>query len=204
MEKTADSIRTFIGIPLPEDVVADIAASVAALRRDYFETAKWIAPSAMHITLKFLGDVPENQLPAITDAMHAAAVNIESYRLQPHGFGAFPNQRRPRILWVGTLSPPSSHHRMFNQLETQLHHLGFEPEKRPHSPHITVARIKSKKQIPWPPENFYVNLFDNYSDFCVNSIVLFKSTLSPQGAKYSRLHETPLTDNSVSGGTIDG
>ncbi len=204
MTDKPDTRRLFIAIPLPEDVIADIAASVAELRRHYFDTAKWVAPSAMHITLKFLGDVNSDHVSKITASMDAAIRTVPAYRLHLHGFGAYPDRRRPRVLWIGTLPAPEPHLLMVTDLERSMELLGFQPETRKHTPHITIARIKNKRTVPWPPQPFIVNLFDNLPSFSVNRIVLFESTLLPQGAKYSCLHETTLTDESVSGGTIHG
>ncbi|MBN1296263.1 RNA 2',3'-cyclic phosphodiesterase [bacterium] len=201
---TEPFLRTFIAVPMPDSVIAELAGSLAELRREAFHGVRWVSPSALHLTVKFLGETPRDNLPVICDLLNRVGRANPSYSLQIEGFGAFPNTRRPRVLWTGFHPPPPPHFSLVEAIESAMKSIGFNRESRPHSAHITVARIPGHWTDPWPSRDIFVNLFDNIPPFIVNKIVLIESTLSSQGAKYSRLHEAAVGGGKDSGGITDG
>jgi len=109
---------------------------------------KPVDPSGLHVTLKFLGEIPLTDLPELQRAFHAAVQGLASFDVELCGIGAFPKLERPAVVWMGlrepgTASAPSVKH-LANRLEQQLNPLGFPSEKRAFQPHLTLARIRGR------------------------------------------------------------
>jgi 2'-5' RNA ligase len=136
-------IRTFIAIDLPDDQ----KTRFAALQREFAEHAsvlKWVTPSLLHITVRFLGGVPEPGLAPVEEAARRSSSGIEPFILHFAGLGAFPSERVPRVLWVGLRDDAgmASLRQLSARLEHELVERGFEPEERAFSPHLTLARVR--------------------------------------------------------------
>jgi 2'-5' RNA ligase len=139
----APSIRTFLAIELPESQ----KTRFTALERDFVEHAsilKWVTPSLLHITVRFLGGVPGPQLASVEEAARRSSSGIEPFVLQCAGLGAFPSERVPRVLWVGLRDDTgmASFGQLFARLEHELAERGFKSDERGFSPHLTLARVR--------------------------------------------------------------
>lgn len=154
-------------------------------------TLKVVDPSQIHITLKFLGDTEESVVPKIREAMVRAAEGIPPFDLKVQGSSAFPSKSRIRVIWVG-LNDSLPLGTMAGRLDESLSALGFEREKRPFAPHLTVARTKVEAPSPVVRQ-----IIDNHSqsDFGsqrIDRILLKKSVLTRCGPQYSTVEEVPL------------
>jgi len=179
-------MRAFIGLPASSKIRVRWAALLPRIKALGVK-ASWVAPENLHLTLKFLGDVQEVRLAEIRVAMEASAAVLQPTALDSQGIGFFPDQRRPRVLYVkysrhaGLLSCQSD-------LEERLEALDFPREYRPFEVHLTLARLK----FPWPPEALRkaVDLLsaEPWPELPVHSMVLYESTLTPQGPIYNPIH----------------
>lgn len=158
---------------------------------------KLVDPEAMHITLKFLGDTEERMVPEVQACIEDAVRNIAPFDIGFKGYGAFPNTRRMRILWIGVTGGDALV-TIAKHLEDALEELGFERENREFTPHITLGRLKgdfAKRSGVRAMDG----LFDQYKDTdfggCrVTRIVLKKSELTPNGPRYSDILEVLLPE----------
>ena len=191
-------VRAFIAIELPAEVKSSLSGLIESLRIGRERSVKWMNPESIHLTLKFLGDIPERQIVDITSAMNGAAEGFSSFDLKLEGIGAFPELKSPRVVWTGIGGDTSKLMNLQKQVEQSLVPLGFTPEKREFSAHLTLGRVRENathleradlglalgKLIP-----------ENASPFTVNRVSLMQSTLTRSGAIYNQLESIALDKN---------
>lgn len=181
-------IRTFIAVDLPEsfvDTIAEIQQEFAGVN------LKLVDPKQVHITLKFLGDVPEKSIPDTCDAL--SGIECEPFAATVHGVGAFPKPSYARVVYVGA-SPEDAFNRLHAEVERALKPLGFKREKRAFTPHATIARVKN---ISKDQRMKLVGIIERQSaievgTMTVDAIKLKKSTLALKGAIHETLTEVYL------------
>ncbi|RPJ50159.1 MAG: RNA 2',3'-cyclic phosphodiesterase [Chloroflexi bacterium] len=193
-----DAIRAFIAIELPEDIRQQLDAiekQVIARAGDPGRRAvRWVPASNMHLTLKFLGEVSTGNLQALARVMQAEAIKHRRFEMTIGQLGAFPNVRRPRVIWVGT-EAPGELSALQKAIEAETHKLGYPVEERPFSPHLTLGRISQNAR---PDEVTQVAhalgelKIGEISRMTVERIHLFRSDLLPTGAVYTSLYDYPL------------
>jgi 2'-5' RNA ligase len=147
-------------------------------------SVKIVDMANMHITLKFLGDIPEENVPAIENAIREAVAGIKSFRMRMKGAGAFPNLSRISVIWAG-LEGADKLTVIAERLEKSLKPLGFEPEKRKFSPHVTVARTRHSPNLKELAEVILDWEQGDFGEVPVDRIILKKSVLRPEGPVYS-------------------
>ncbi len=179
-------VRTFLAINLPDRQIHQLSEAVEQWRR-YRAAVRWTTASRLHLTLKFLGDVPEDMLPVISSACRQVAGRSRPFELHMGTTGTFPSMKRPRVLWVGLTSPSGRPlHTLQEALETSLEGVGLPRDERPFSPHVTVGRVKSGRNIRQLMETFMAYEPDR-SPFTVDSFALYSSTLTPKGPIYRQI-----------------
>ena len=184
-------MRLFIAINLPADVRAEITGATAALRAEAPEIA-WVAESRLHLTLKFLGEVEEGRLDALTAAMAAVAGQHRELVMTLGGIGAFPNFRRARVVWMG-IEQEARLELLHHDLELACESLGFEVEGRPFRPHLTLARVKQPLDEPRLRALSRAGKQTDFgTDFVVRSVDLMSSELSQSGPTYRTLVSAAL------------
>ncbi len=183
-------IRTFIAISVPEEVKKRISDLQSNLKR-YGAYIKWISSDSMHITLKFLGDVEESGIDTIAEAVREASSSQQPFTISVSSTGIFPNIRRPRVFWVGVEKGKEILISLAAKIEKACSELGFDPEKRSFSAHLTLGRVKSLKNIDDTLSAMNSTGFQGGS-FRVEEIIVMKSELNPRGAKYTPLHKIKL------------
>lgn len=138
------AIRAFIAIELPEEVRRDLNAIQKEIQSRVGESSRkavrWVPSANIHLTLKFLGEVSTTNLDRLTDVLQAEAARHPSFQIQFGGLGAFPNVRRPRVIWVGSQAPLELNN-LQKGIDQGTHILGYPSEDRPFSPHLTLGRI---------------------------------------------------------------
>jgi 2'-5' RNA ligase len=137
-----ESIRAFIAIELPEVVRSSLAELQNDLKRSEHAPVKWVAPDSIHLTLKFLGNVDAPKTEPIAAAISQAARTVRPFSLQLGATGAFPNLGAPRVVCVGLGGDTNSLVALHRRIERSLAPLGFSPDKRPFSPHLTLGRVR--------------------------------------------------------------
>lgn len=183
---TAGSLRLFLAVSVPGPQLDWVSERVGELRARWPE-ARWIPPENQHVTLKFLGSTDPAQLGYVVAAGEAVAAGRGAASLTLRDLGVFPSARRARVLWVGFEDPQGLLACLARDLDDRLAGLGFEPEKRPYSPHLTIARFKRPTAIgELPPLAGVPKPFD------LRRFALWRSRLSPKGATYERLFSFSL------------
>ncbi|MGB7630104.1 MAG: RNA 2',3'-cyclic phosphodiesterase [Candidatus Deferrimicrobium sp.] len=181
-------MRAFLGIALPSGVRESIAAAIAQARGLHAFVA-WTASKNLHITLNFLGEIPQERVAAVERSMRVVANGIVPFSLTAEGGGVFPGTRNPRILWVGFLEPLELVRRLQQNMENALSGVGFPPEDRPFHPHITVGRTRGALPSGWGERFVQALSGKRFGLVPVSSFALYESRLAPGGAVH-----TPLCD----------
>ena len=190
-------MRLFIGIELP-DAIKTRAADVSADLRDRLSTAsrrttlRWVNPENLHITLWFLGEVADDRTAAIATALREP-FRTPTFDLAISGAGLFPASGAPRTLWLGLTAGVDPLVALYGELSTRLPALGFQPEKRAYSPHLTVARFKDVARPDAAAIRRAVAQTQADVGACsITALTLFRSRLSPKGSQYEPLLRVPL------------
>lgn len=190
MPHNPEEIRSFIAIELPEEAKKGLARLRKELERDEHRFVKWVDPGGIHLTLKFLGNVPSKRVAEITEAIEEAAQGISPFHLEISGLGAFPSLRQARVFWVGIGGDVDKLSRLQQNIDSALTPLGFAKEERPFTPHLTLARIREGAS-PGERKEFgelvASTFFADKYQVAVNAISLMKSQLTPAGAIYTCL-----------------
>jgi len=185
-----EQIRSFIAIELPENVLEGLARLRKELEREGHKFVKWVAPGGIHLTLKFLGNIPSKRITEITEAIEGAKQGISPFHLEISGLGAFPSLRQARVFWVGIGGEVDKLSRLQQNIDSALAVLGFTKEERPFVPHLTLARIR--QGTPPPERRSFGELigstvFEDKYHVEVGAISLMRSQLTPAGAIYTCL-----------------
>jgi len=185
-----EQIRSFIAIELPEEAREGLARLRKELERDEHKFVKWVDLGGIHLTLKFLGNIPSKRVAEITEAIEEAVQGISPFHLEISGLGTFPSLRQVRVFWVGIGGEVDKLSRLQQNIDSALAALGFAKEERSFVPHLTLARIR---QGASPPERRSFGelvgstIFEDKYHVEVGAISLMRSQLTPAGAIYTRL-----------------
>ena len=191
--------RTFIAIELPPDIRHRITEHIVQLRTAFPQVrASWSRAHNLHLTLKFLGDIPVSRIPSLSDACDEAARQIAPFELLVKGSGTFPPHGKPKVLWIGIEDAAASSRSkgllsLHSALEDQCAAAGLAREPRAYHPHLTIARLREAKDSrPLAEQHKQIDFAPQ--TFAVTEIVLFRSELSSQGSKHTALARHPLGD----------
>lgn len=180
-------MRLFVAVNLPESEKARLAETLDGLRTSPLPV-RWVQPDSLHITLKFLGEVPETLAPEIMHADERVADRCAPFDVAIGGFGMFPTRTRPRVFWIGVAAPPELLAAQ-EMVERNIEPLGYPREKRAFNPHLTLGRVKSHAGRLDQAEVDRIAATVVYKAVIqVESIDLMRSFLSPRGARYERIH----------------
>ena len=185
-------IRCFLAIDLPEDLRPGLALVQGELKKTQADV-RWVPPGNIHLTLKFFGNVAEAEIPAIISAAREVAATQAPLSLQIRGAGAFPNNRSPRVVWLGLAGDLLPLGQFFSRLEKAFAGLGYPPEGRAFNPHLTLGRVRSPEGRA-PLSRALEKLVVDWPPFVAREIILFQSVLSPRGATYTPLEVIKLSE----------
>jgi 2'-5' RNA ligase len=184
-------MRTFIAIDLSPEIkgrLAEFVGRLAPLGRG----VKWVTKDAMHLTLKFLGEINETQVAEIESGLRPTASKFNPITLTCRGAGVFPpGSARPRVLWVGVEAGPDLA-LLQEDIDQCCEKIGFAREARPFHPHLTLGRVKTPADIRAVLEEFDRARTEVFGRMIVQRVTFFRSQLRPSGAEYSVLGEFPL------------
>ena len=138
-----EQLRCFIAIELPEEIKAGLSRLQAKLKPSQFPV-KWVNPYSIHLTLKFLGNVNADMTGQITEAMAEATPGVSPFQLEIKSLGVFPNPRRVQVIWVGVSGEVDKLLQLQKGIESALAKLGFAPEARAFTPHLTLGRVRDQ------------------------------------------------------------
>ena len=188
-------IRAFIAIELTAEIQKRLDEISAAFKQQLNGVpVRWVSAGNIHLTLKFLGDVSVATLKLLTDILKTEIGTHRPFEVSVGGAGAFPNNRRPRVIWVG-VEAPSDLAVVQSGVETAMARLGYPREDRPFSPHLTLGRVSrnaTSDDTPALTEFLQSSRVGFLGAACVQEICLFRSDLQPSGAVYTRIFTAPL------------
>jgi len=185
-------LRTFIAVSLSSSVLAGIDKLMRTLRPHFGDEVRWVESKNLHITLKFLGDVPLNDLPQLIRAVTQSTEQTYSFDLTFQGLGTFPSRESPKTLWIGCREGSEELSQLADMMNEALLPLGFPKESRRFSPHLTIGRVKKQ-----PHEVSLMPIFDEHQNrlfgaCSVNEVQIFSSELTRRGPIYDELAAIPL------------
>lgn len=190
-----EDIRAFIAIELPDEIKKKLTEIQDFLKsKSGRAPAKWVAPESIHLTLKFLGGISPDTVAGVKGAMEEAAIGTSPFRLGVGGLGVFPNPKRVQVVWAGLTGDMAALTQLQKDLDTALAALGFTPESRPFTAHLTLARMRDEAS---PAEREAIGKLVESTpfqggDFGVATFSLMRSQLRREGAIYSQMASVPL------------
>lgn len=183
MPTTEQTIRSFVAVEIPGPGKVFLESVTSDLRRARADV-RWVNPEAIHITLKFLGQIRTDLVATLEENLTVLFVDYAPVQLTIRGVGAFPNLARPRVVWAGIHDVSGTLSSMASRVETALEPLGFAREKRMFSPHLTLGRVKSRSGMTELVDAIRQRMDLAGPAFVSHEAVLFQSILKPSGAEY--------------------
>ncbi len=184
-----EQVRSFVAIELLDELKRELVGLVDRLRADSPPVARWVDPTNIHLTLKFLGDVAADRLEAVMAALTVAVEDFAPFRLEVGGLGVFPNPSRVRVVWVAVSGETGRLPALRRAVDGAMAKLGFPGEPRPFTPHLTLARVGDRAR---PDDRRAIGRLVAAGEFRaatpldVDAVHLMRSRLSPGGAVHSR------------------
>lgn len=190
--------RIFVGVELADEVKDAAFSAADALRRRLADAglrvdAKWVPRDNLHITLWFIGEVTDDRARTIQDAL-APESAVPAFDVRLAGLGAFPPSGAPRVFWIGLRSGAEEMMALNAEVGARLAPLGCEPERRPYSGHVTIARARelASRSDASGIRRIAHDLAADAGVSHVSAVTLFRSHLSPKGASYEPLLRVAL------------
>lgn len=185
----ADTIRAFIALELSPEIKDELARIEAELRTANADV-KWVRPEAIHLTLKFLGNITD--VAEVEKVLDTIASRHAKFELSLFQIGVFPKLEYPRVIWVGVDKGCSQAESLAKDVEEELSKAGFEKEARPFTAHLTLGRVRSPKGIKDLVSKIKALDFRPSASCIIDKIILFRSTLTSKGSIYTSLYESYL------------
>ncbi|MBN1693336.1 MAG: RNA 2',3'-cyclic phosphodiesterase [Dehalococcoidales bacterium] len=190
-----EKIRSFIAVELPVELKQALSRLQAKMKSASAAPVKWVEPGNIHLTLKFLGDVSTEIIGRITAVLEDAARGTHPFDIGVSGLGAFPALKRARVIWVGLTGELEKLEQLQKRIEAGLEPLGFPPEGRPFSPHLTIGRVRDYAR---PDDRLALGeliggtILEQEYKIGVNAVHLIKSQLTREGPIYSKISAVTL------------
>jgi len=191
-----EQVRTFIAIELNESIKAALTDLQEQLKAEAPKgSVRWVGPEGIHLTLKFLGDVPADRIEEIERALARACARFPAFSFSIGGLGCFPDSRRPRVIWVGVQEESGTLTRLQKAIEDGMEKLGFPPEGREFQAHLTLGRTQQRassgdvRRLGQIVEETDIGELGRME---ARAVSLIRSDLRPTGAVYTRLAEVRL------------
>jgi 2'-5' RNA ligase len=184
-------IRAFLALRPDDDVLKNLKGVQQELGQAGID-ARWVSADAVHLTIQFLGDVREHELPEIERGLREAIATVKPFEVEFRGLGVFPNQKKPRAVWVGLHGDGIAG--VADAVETVLSPLGFPPEEREMTPHITLGRLRSTRGTETLIRIIRSSTERSFGTSRLNAVTLYRSQLRPDGAVYTPVTTFPFSE----------
>lgn len=186
-------MRLFVAVPLPESLKNSLVGAQKALK-EVLPGVRWVKAEQLHLTLKFLGETPEDRLAAVEGALESVLASRAAFPVELAGIGAFPSEKFPRVVWAGVHGGQETLRGLAAELEKALEPLGFPREERPFQAHLTLGRFKDPRPAaPSPPWREWAS--QDFGTFLAAGVNLFRSRLHAQGPVYEVLRQYALKEH---------
>jgi 2'-5' RNA ligase len=189
-------MRAFIAVDLPPEIQIALGQVQAVFREQLRLSAapddclRWSRPEGIHLTLKFLGDVSQQQSNQIIERLQSLR-SFQSFTIEVKGYGFFPDRRRPQVLWAGVTAPPALAE-LASGISRAMATLGSAPDRRAFAPHLTLARFKTPRRLPVLEAALSQQGIQVLGQFDVSEFFLFESQLSfGSPAQYRKVARFP-------------
>ena len=187
-----DRIRSFVAVDLDEPVIRERIVSAQEGLEQTRAQLKLVDPNIMHLTLRFLGEIPQTTVDRVKEILDSA--KFTQFQAEFKGLGAFPNLNRINVIWVGITQGHEQLNEIFHQIEPKLRQIGLPPDNKGFSPHLTIARVRTGVNRAALAEYVSSMSEQEFGTMQVKAVRLKKSTLTPKGPIYTTIHEvTPAT-----------
>jgi 2'-5' RNA ligase len=183
-------LRCFIALELPEELKKKIYGYIEKLKSAGADV-KWIPPENLHLTLKFLGNTPEELLKNINERLISLSKSHDRFSLQVSGAGAFPNVKYPRVVWLG-VHDSEEIIKLQHDIDESMAGLGFEKDDKQFTPHLTIGRVRSMKNKDALIKELATLKEVDFGKIEVNNITVMKSELKQGGAEHFKLREISI------------
>jgi 2'-5' RNA ligase len=189
----SETWRVFCAIDLPPDLKQKLADQVSRLRQAFDVKASWTRADNVHLTIKFLGDVPVANSEKLSHAAARATQSLSPFRLTAEQCGVFPTHGPPRVLWIGITDPGGKLAQLHAQLEEECAIAGFPKEARPFHPHLTIARLRHSMNARSLGAAHRALDFEP-AEIAVSELLVIRSELGKHGSTYSVISRHPLRE----------
>ena len=186
-----ERLRTFIAIKLTDEIEKNIENIRNTLRKAEADV-RWVKPNSTHLTIKFLGPTLPEQVQEIKGIISNLCAESSGFEIELNGLGVFPGPKNPRVLWVGITRGVEQLQQLQKGLDRNLRKLGFKPENRKFSPHITLGRFRSPQGKQQLLEEVKKHENIECGRMAAGSVRFIKSTLTPSGPIYENLFSAEL------------
>jgi RNA 2',3'-cyclic 3'-phosphodiesterase len=186
--------RVFVGIEISDEAKEKTSKFIENLRKEFSQIrVGWEKKEKLHLTLKFLGEIEENELLKLTEAVEKTSRKMKSFSLRLEDAGVFPNSKKAKVLWIDLKDKEGSLIELNGILEEECEKRGFKRESRTFKPHLTIARMREPEKSLELVEKYLRKKFEPV-EFEVSEIIIFQSVLQSTGSIYSKIGKMKLTD----------
>jgi 2'-5' RNA ligase len=184
-------MRAFVAVEISEPIREALSALIEDLRR-LNAPVKWVEARNIHLTLKFLGSVPEGSVPRAVEILRACAAGISPFALEIAGAGGFPDLKRPRVVFVSAVDQPPVAAELARRLNEQMAEVGAEREDRPYQNHITLGRVRESRHLAQLTQRLESLQGKSFGSMQATELTLMESKLTPAGPIYSPVERVRL------------
>ena len=180
-------VRSFISIPVPKAGIEVLERAVKRLDSEIGGQVRWVRPRGIHVTLKFMGDIPASTVERVLEALPEVAAAFRPFEISVSGLGVFPNSRRPRVLWAGLDGDLATLLALQIAVDQAVEKLGLPKEERPFSPHLTLGRVRrdtndeQSRKIGYLMSNTVLQAVPSWP---VERVDLMRTELDPTGSRH--------------------
>jgi 2'-5' RNA ligase len=186
-----EQVRSFVAIELTDQIREKLGETQAWLKTEGIaDQVRWVKPEGIHLTLKFLGDVPVDRVKGVVIAITRACKGIGPFSLSFLDLGCFPSVSRPNVVWIGVRGDTKELAHLQSRIEDSLAILGFSRERRKYTPHLTLGRVSrhvQRRERARLGTLIQTRNLETLGEMEVHEVSLMKSVLSPAGANYCQL-----------------
>ena len=188
-------VRSFIAIPVPSERIEALEQSVKHLDEEIGRHVRWVRPEGIHLTLKFMGDIPAATAERVLEALLPVTAGFNSFQLSISGLGVFPNSRRPRVLWAGLDGGLKSLSELHMAVDEAVEKLGLPKDQRPFSPHLTLGRVRrdaAEGQLQKIGEAMSSTKIPSVPAWLADTVNLMRTELDPAGSRHYLMGSAPI------------
>jgi 2'-5' RNA ligase len=182
-------MRLFAALPVTGDALSELTALLGEFAESDWPV-RWVKPSGLHLTVKFLGEAAPAQVQPIAAALRVACAGTPILSFSAHELGAFPGLARARVLWAGYRAEPALE-LLTHRVEQRCAALDFPLEGRPFRPHVTVGRVREGRSLSTEAQRLLEGR-SFHQGFVADRLILYDSVTGREGMMYTPLETIPL------------